>query len=168
MTPKELQGHKHSPKRLTKVPQFSKFTRNKLPKPFKHIGGPRFQSTGLVDVSDTHAVIFYWRNGEILTDTAFYGHLMCRLGNNSLNPLFEFHWHPSHKGFHCKIPCRTEFNYTDRLLPGAPEFSIKTKRLDPRNENDRITLIYTFCRACGIALGEGSDSPQSPLDTLWE
>lgn len=105
-------------------------------------------------VSDTHVAVFIWRDGEILTDRAFFGHLLCKLHTGALYPLFEFHWHPSHKGLHAKLP------YTGRQLPGAPELALKTDgKLDPRSEGDRFRLIAAFCDACGIVLGDE--------DLLW-
>jgi len=163
MTPEELKKHKSLRKQLKKIPEFSAQRRNKLPKPFNKLGGSRIQSTGMVDVSDTHAVFMYWIDGEILTDRSFYGHLFSKLMNGSLYPLFEFHWHPRHKGFHCKIPCNTEYDYTDRTLPGAHELKLKTKQLDPKNIQDRHELIYRFCNACGVLLPDND-----PLSkTLW-
>src|SRR4051812_2409389 len=110
MTPRDLKAHKDARKRLTAVPIFKPQKRNKLPRPFKSIGGPRIQSTGMIDVSDDHVVLMYWRDGQILTDRSFYGHLYCRLQNGNISPVFEFHWHPSHKGIHCKVPCKTQQN----------------------------------------------------------
>lgn len=163
MTPKELIAHKTAPKQLNAIPVFRPQKRNKLPKPLKGLGGPRIQSTGMIDVSENHVAIMYWRDGEIFTDRSFYGHLFCRLSNGSLSPIFEFHWHPSHKGIHCKTPCRTTNNYTDRMLPGAPELKLKTKpSLDPKNYDDRLNLIIDFCRACGISLPV-SDPMTKPL-----
>ena len=163
MTPEELKKHKLLRKQLKRTPEFGPLKRNKLPKPFNKLGGPRIQSTGMLDVSDNHVVFMYWRDGSIFTDRSFYGYLFCRLSNGSLNPLFEFHWHPSHKGFHCKTPCQTTNNYTDRTLPGAHELKLKTKQLDPKDNQDRNELIITFCNACGVSLPDND-----PLSkTLW-
>lgn len=163
MTPKELIAHKTAPKCLDDIPVFKSQKRNKLPKPLKGVGGPRIESTGMINVSDDHVAIMYWRDGPIFTDRSFYGHLFCRLSNGSLSPIFEFHWHPSHKGIHCKTPCRTANNYTDRMLPGAPELALKTKRdLDPQVPADRLKLVIDFCRACGISLPD-NDSKSQPL-----
>lgn len=163
MTPRNLLAHKTAHKQLTEIPGFKPQKRNKLPKPFKQLGGPRIQSTGMLDVSDDHVAFMYWRDGPILTDRSFYGHLFCRLSNGGLGPVFEFHWHPSHKGFHCKTPCRTEINYTDRMLPGASELALKTEpSTDPAKEPDRLKLIVAFCRACGISL-PANDTSTIPL-----
>ncbi len=164
MTPRELLAHKAAPKRLKEIPTFRSQKRNKLPRPFKGLGGPRIFSTGMLEVSDDHMILMFWRTGETLTDTAFFGHLMCRLSTGSLSPIFEFHWHPNHKGFHCKTPCNTEGNYTDRQLPGAPELNIKTPSiLDPRNDTDRLQLVLIFCKACGISLPDSDSDSQR----LW-
>lgn len=164
MKPHDLKAHKNAFKQLAAIPKFSPQKRNKLPKPFKGLGGPRIESTGLIDVSNTHVAIMYWRDGPILTDRAFYGHLMCRLSNGDLSPLLEFHWHPSHKGLHCKTPCNTAVDYTNRQLPGAPELSIKTNGLlDPKDAFDRLKLVIAFCKSCGITLPDTDEKTMS----LW-
>lgn len=166
MSPLELQEHKKSHKQLPAIPVFKPLTRrqNKLPKPFRTLGGPRIFATGLIEVSDTHVVFLYWRSGEMLSDRAFYGYLLCKNHVADLSPLFEFHWHPSHKGLHCKVPCNTTLNYTGRLLPMAPELNIKTPpKLDPQVEADRLQLVTIFCDACGVKLPD-----QDPLSgQLW-
>ena len=165
MKPSELKAHKLASKQLKEIPVFKPQKRNKLPRPFKTLGGVRIESTGMLDVSDTHVAFMYCRNGQIFTDRAFYAFLFCRLANGSISPVFEFHWHPSHKGFHCKTPCKTEEVYTDRTLRNAPELSIKTQHgLDPKNSDDRLKLVIKFCNSCGISL------PDENLDTqrLWQ
>jgi len=161
MKKQDLRAHKVAIKTLSGVPVFKAQARNKLPRPFKSLGGPRIESTGMLHVSPDHMAIMYWRNGPILTDRSFFGHLLCVLENGDLSPIFEFHWHPSHKGFHCKTPCRTDLDYTNRSLPGAPELSLKTSpTLDPKNNFDRLKLVIAFCKACGISL------PSTDLITL--
>ena len=153
MLKRELRAHKDAPKQLAAVPVFKAQARNKLPRPFKGLGGPRIQSTGLLKVSSDHTAFMYWRDGPIFTDRGFFGYLFCVLANGDLSPIFEFHWHPSHKGFHCKTPCNTTSNFTNRCLPGAPEFSLTTNdKLDPQNEDDRLKLVIAFCEGCGIFL----------------
>ena len=160
MTPRDLANHKAAAKRLKETPAFKPLKRGKLPKPFHRLGGARLFATDLIEVSSTHVAVFIWRDGEILTDRAFFGYLFCRLPADALYPLFEFHWHPSHKGLHAKLPCRTESDYTNRQLPGAPELALTTYgKLDPRVEVDRLRLISAFCDACGITLGDA--------DSLW-
>lgn len=163
MNPRDLRAHKAAPKCLKEIPTFKPQKRNKLPKPFKGLGGPRIQSTGLLDVSSDHVVLMYWRDGPIFTDRSFYGHLLCRLANRNLSPIFEFHWHPSHKGAHCKMPCRTDSDYTNRMLPGAPELALKSQRnLDPKIHEDRLKLVIEFCESCGISLPD-LDANTKPL-----
>lgn len=155
MTPKELADHKAVPKRLAGLPQFKSIKRGKLPKPLHKLGGPRLQATDLIAVSGSHSVVFIWRDGELLTDSAFFAYLFCTLGDGSLYPLFEMHFHPSHKGLHAKLPCKTELDFTSRLLPGAPELALSGRDdLDPRSDGDRSSLIDRFCAACGIAMGK--------------
>lgn len=154
MNPKELANHKTASKRLDSAVVFKALKRGKLPKPLHKLGGARIQSTDLLKVSDTHQVVFIWRDGELLTDSAFFGYLFCVLDTNELSPLLEMHFHPSHKGLHVKLPCKTQFDYTSRMLPGAPELALTTRHgIDPRQENDRFVLIDRFCKCCGIAMG---------------
>lgn len=161
MTPQELKAHKLALKQLNEIPVFKPQKRNKLPKPFKNLGGPRIESTGMLDVSAEHVAFMFWKDGQILTDRSFFGY---RLANDDLSPLFEFHWHPSHKGFHCKTPCKTISNFTNRALPGAPELALKTEpTLDPKNCQDRLQLIIAFCSWCGISLPDKNGDSKS----LW-
>lgn len=155
MSPKDLATHKAVPKRLASLPDFKIMKRGKLPKPLHKMGSPRLQATDLLAVSDTHKVFFAWRDGEIRTDSAFYAYLFCVLQNGDLSPLFILHLHPSHKDVHAKLPCKTENDYTNRELPGAPELKLSTDRdnLDPRLADDRLHLVECFCKACGITMG---------------
>lgn len=153
MTPQDLRAHKQAAKTLAKIPSFKEIKRGALPPPLNRIKSKRIQATEMLDVGGNYVAVFFWRNGLILSDRAFYGHLFLKIATERLYPVFEFHWHPSHKGFHCKVPCRTEQDYTDRMLPSAPELAIKTKpTLDPSIEADRNALIEVFCNAAGIAL----------------
>lgn len=168
MTPRELLAHKNAAKQLPEVPKFKPQRRNKLPRPFHKLGGPRIQSTGMLEVSADHVAMMFWQDGQILTDRSFYAYLFCKLANGSLSPILEFHWHPSHKGFHCKTPCMTESNYTDRMLPGAPELALKTQPgTDPANPLDLTKLVFIFCEICGISLPktESEDIPKTM--PLW-
>lgn len=161
MTPQELAAHKTAPKRLEDVPSFHKAKSGpKLPKPFDKMRGPRMHASGELTVSDTHRVYFFWRDGDLLTDRAFFGWLMVVLENGKLYPLFEFHYHPSHKGSHAKLPCKTQLDYTQRQLPQAPELQLETNgQPDPQTEEGRLVLIAQFCKACGIHIG--------PKGGLW-
>ena len=154
MTPAELSQHKASPKRLAGDLLFKQMKRGKWPMPFHKMGGARVRATEVIAVSDTHRVLFVWRDGELKTDSAFFAWLLCEMADDVLYPLFELHCHPSHKGLHAKLPCNTEVNYAGRQLPGAPELSLSAiDGLDPRNATDREQMIARFCRACGITLG---------------
>ena len=158
MNKKELSDHKAFPKRLSEKPAFKAMKKGKLPKPFKTMGGPRLHSTELISVSDSHIIIFIWRDGQTLTDTAFLAWMFCRLHNDNLYPIFEMHYHPSHKGLHCKLPCKTDLDYTNRQLPQAPELYLHVQSgLDPRVELDREKLILKFCTSCGISVGNANE-----------
>ena len=155
MTPKELATHKAAVKRLVGLPSFKSIKRGKLPKPLHKLGGPRLQATELLEVSDSHRAVFFLRDGELRTDCAFLAYLFCVLSDGGLYPLFEMHFHPSHKGVHAKLPCNTELNFASRLLPGAPELALSGgNTLDPRVDEDRRFLIGRFCDACGVAMGK--------------
>jgi len=160
MTPRELREHKKTPKTLQDTPVFQPLKRGKLPKPFHTFGGPRVFATPLMDVSFDHSILIMYRDGALLADSAFYAYFMVKTGKGYY-PLLHFHWHPSHKGFHCKIPCSAKIDYDNRLLPGAPELALKTRpHLDPRNSDDRLRLAHAFCEICGITFGDRA--------ALWE
>lgn len=162
MNAKDLKAHKEAPKRLLTIPTFKPQKRNKLPRPFKGLGGPRIHATGMIDVSDDHVAFMYWRDGPTFTDRSFYSYLFCRLPGGNLSPLFEFHWHPSHKGYHCKTPCRTVNDYTNRTLPGARELALATNhRADPAKDADRLALVLNFCQLCGISLPDSDVRSES-------
>jgi hypothetical protein len=130
------------------------------------MGGPRVESTGLLKISDSHFIHFLSRSGNTFTDRAFFAHLFVQLGDGSLSTLFEFHWHPSHKGFHCKTACNAPQSYTDRLLVQALELNMKTDHeLDPARSDDRVKLMNIVCRACGIDL---DSDPEKLQGTLWK
>jgi len=153
MIKRDLRAHKATPKRLTDVPTFKPQARNKLPKPFKKLGGERIRSTGMLEVSDDHVAFMFWRDGALLTDRSFYGYLFARLAEGRLGPVFEFHWHPSHKPIHCKVPCKTTSDFTDRTLRQAPELELRTSScLDPKNPEELAQLVVQFCNSCGIDL----------------
>ena len=117
-------------------------------------------------MENDYTAIFFWRDGPLLTDRAFYGHLFQRRPDDRLSPVFEFHWHPSHKNAHCKVPCNTDADYTNRMLAGAPELAMNARpSLDPGNETDRHQLVEVFCIACGIELPT-HDQDSLPLFTL--
>ena len=103
MDARELRSQKRQAKRLTAQPAFKSLKRNKLPKPFKTMGGSRLFATDLIDVSASHQLIFVWRDGPLLTDRSFYGWLLKKLCGGALYPLLEMHWHPSHKGLHLNV-----------------------------------------------------------------
>lgn len=164
MSPKDLAKHKASAKKLVGMPVFKRLKRGKLPKPLHKMGMPRLMSTDLLSVSSTHQVVFMWRDGETRQDSAFLAWMFCVLENQSLYPLFELHLHPSHKGVHCKLPCKTTNDYTNRQLPNAPELALMTAEgLDPRVEAHRQQLILQFCEACGITLESEEDPWTLPL-----
>jgi hypothetical protein len=153
MEPKELAAHKQVSKKLRTTPTFRPMTKGKWPRPFNRMARPRVQATELIRVSDDHSVLFIWRDGEALEDRSFYGHLLCSVSQGDLYPLLEFHYHPCHKGVHCKVPCQTALDYRNRLLPGAPELNLKTSRVfDPGLAEDRAALIVLFCSTAGISI----------------
>jgi len=168
MSPQELKSHKEHTKRLASLPVFTPLAKKKngLPKPLDMLGRRKeVFGSGLMKVSDTHIAFFLYRDGEILTDRAFYGYLFCELKNASLYTLYEFHWHPSHKGIHCKLPCNTDNNYAGRLLVQAPELQIQSSSsLDPANEQDRLELVRMFCEKCGVSVDFPAETKATSTD----
>ena len=114
-----LGGHKDAPKHLEEMPVFRAAKKGRLQAPYDRFKSKRLQMTDLIPVAEAYRVIFLWRTGDLLTDTAFYAHLLLSKPDDQLHPLLEFHWHPSHKGFHCVTPCGSSVDYSGRLLSGA-------------------------------------------------
>ena len=153
LEPNDLAAHREMRKTLSGALPFKPMNKTRWPKPFNRMARPRVHATELTRVSDDHSVLFMWRDGDELEDRSFYGHLVCVLPRGDLYPLLEFHYHPSHKGLHCKMPCQTASDYRNRLLPGAPELNLKTsRRFDPRMSEDRAALIVLFCETAGISI----------------
>lgn len=162
MTPNDLRAHKRAVKELTQIPSFTPVKKNALPPPFSRYKSKRLHSTGFLDLGANYCAIFFWRDGQVLTDRAFFGHLFLRTAGGRLYPVFEFHWHPSHKPIHCKLPCSTDQDYTDRTLPGAPELALTTSStLDPSDHDDRTRLIEAFCKASGVQMRMPPQDPNS-------
>jgi len=159
MTPKELRIHKLAEKRLLTIPEFRGVKQfSKLPKPFDRMKGRRWHTSGQISVGDSYRVFMIWRDGEELTDSSFRPWLTHVTSTESLYPLLEFHYHPSHKGVHVKAPCKTLLDYTDRQLPQAPELQLKTTlNMDPRTNEGRSMLVHLFCKSCGIRMNDHGD-----------
>mgnify|MGYP000007501454 FL=1 len=159
MTPKELLIHKQADKKILTMPEFRNVKKSsKLPKPFDRMKGRRWHTSGQIDVGTNYRVFMFWRDGEELTDSAFMAWLTHLTPSESLYPLCEFHYHPSHKGIHVKLPCKTMLDYTDRQLPQAPELQLETlSNPDPRTAKGRAILVQQFCNACGIRMNDDGD-----------
>jgi len=150
-----LKGAKTMEKRLVEY-AFKPARSRHLPKPFNRLG-PRTYLSELIDLGNDYRAVFIWRDGEILSRTAFYGHLL-RETERGLLPLAILHFHPSHKGIHGLFNCEIERDYTGRYLPGGREFDLKDGAgLDPRKERDRHRLVGIFCDRFGVILGPGGD-----------
>ena len=78
-------------------------------------------------------------------------------GKLGLFPLAALHYHPSHKPVHLLTPCRDDRNFTNRQLPGVPEFVVSGESFDPRQISDRQRLVALFCHRCGVTLGASGD-----------
>lgn len=154
MDEKILKKHKKHPKCLAVKPAFKSLKRGRLPKPLHKMGGGRLWATDMLPLADAYQACFIWRDGGILSDTAFFGWLF-ETRPLGLYPLAVLHYHPSHKPVHLLTPCRDERDFTNRQLPGVVEFFISKSSLDPRNETDRLRLFEMFCSRCGIKFGDG-------------
>lgn len=163
MEPRALRDHKAAQKTMESIPEFRPLSKknNQLPRPLDGLGRRKNAfATELISLSSSYRALFLYRDGEILTDKAFYGYLFACQEGGVLYPLYELHWHPSHKGLHCNLPCNTVLNYSGRLLVQAPELSLKMSRpYDPAQQGDREILIREFCRLCGVTL-----RPPPPID----
>lgn len=150
-----LKDAKAAPKRLVDY-AFKPARSRQLPKPFNRLG-PRAYLSDLIDLGKDYRAVFIWRDGETLSRTAFYGHLL-RQTERGLLPLAILHYHPSHKGVHGLFNCEVERDYTGRHLPGGREFVLKGGAgFDPRIEGDRHRLIGIFCERFGVILGPDGD-----------
>lgn len=153
MDARTLRHHKQQPKRLAEQLDFKPAKRGKLPRPLNQVGGARLFATAMLSVAERYQICFLWRDGAILSDTAFYGWLF-EVRAQGLSPLASLHYHPSHKPVHLLTPCGIERDFTNRQLPGAHEFNLSSGRLDPRLPDHRAQLVVLFCERCGVALGE--------------
>lgn len=150
-----LKGAKAATKRLVDY-GFKPARSRRLPKPFDRLG-PRVNLSELINLGGDFRAVFIWRDGEALSRTAFYGHLM-RETERGLLPLAILHYHPSHKGVHGLFNCEVDRDYVGRHLPGGREFELKGETgLDPRIEGDRYRLIGIFCKRFGVILGPDGD-----------
>ncbi|WP_147431176.1 hypothetical protein [Thiocapsa rosea] len=156
MDRKELLRHKREPKVLRGV-KFKPLKKNTLPKPFDKMGGARMTHSGLIEVADDSKVLFLARAGETLERRAFFAYWL-RHTTAGLLPLVILHYHPSHKGVHAQANCRSDRDYTERQLPGAPELALRTPAgIDPADQNGRFHLIHIFCERCGIQIAPNDD-----------
>jgi hypothetical protein len=166
MEKSELAEHKRYPKKINDVPAFKPIKSQKLPPPLHKIKSSRVFSTSMLAVSDKHLAVLYWKDGDLLSDTSFYGYLFLKCAGSDIYPLLEYHWHPSHKGHHVKTPCRSPLNYTNRGLPMAIELNVSADvSLDPRTADGRSRLLFEFCSACGITLAKKDQSDDQA--SLW-
>lgn len=165
MLPRELKQHKLINKQLNCSDiEFLPLKKGSLPGQFKRLGRPNAYSSGFVPVSDGYKVLFVWRDGELMTDSSFYGYLVHHPSPRDRQILLELHWHPSHKGIHCVTPCNTELNLNNRMLVAQPDINLNGNlRWDPRVDKDRKELIQLFCDVCGITAINATSSVQFEL-----
>lgn len=153
MNKTEIALHIKSTKSLIGVPSFKPLKKKTLKGGLSRMGGSRLSSSGYIEVSSEYLVVFIIKDGEVLTDTSFFAYLF-QLKGTDLYPIIEYHWHPSHKLQHIKIPCGVNIDYTNRLLPGAKELDCSRGigMPDPRTNAGIMQLIESFCRVAGIAI----------------
>ncbi|MBI5331642.1 MAG: hypothetical protein HZB71_13655 [Betaproteobacteria bacterium] len=149
---RKLKQTKSAEKRLVEI-SFKPARSRRLPKPFDRLGARAYLSD-MIELGGEFRAVFVWRDGETVSRSSFYGHLL-QSTDAGLLPLAILHYHPSHKGLHAVLNCEIERNYVGRQLPGAPEFSLKgADGLDPRSEADRKRLVCLFCERFGVMLGQ--------------
>lgn len=165
----ELRDHKKAPKSLAGKITWSPLKKGVLPNQYKTLGRrPRVSCSGIREVSSRHGVLFLWKDGDILTDSAFYGYFIEILPADKMRTILEFHWHPDHKGYHCVVPCNSDSDFTDRMLRNCHELNLKQSTiLDPRDDKDRHVLINQFCEIVGIQLQSDHPSSQNRLWGSW-
>ncbi len=67
--------------------------------------------------------------------------------------LAEWHYHSSHKGIHCKVPCGTDRDYTSRMLAQAPELSVYSQTMpDVRTLAGIDQLVSIVCERLSIRM----------------
>lgn len=149
MQRRELRNIKRSPKAIGAF-AFKKLKKGDLPEPWKKMGGGRYRTTGLLQADDDSIVVFITRDGETRDRKRFMGFLSRRVATG-LEPVFILHYHPSHKAVHALVNCESSYNYVNRQLPGAKEFSLKAPAdLDP--VDDSLQLVAVFCSRFGIRI----------------
>ena len=161
MNPRQLAEFKNMKKTMEPNPSFHQGTHSKsYPKPLN-----RFKSSSMVSdliyVADKQVVLFAYKQSELLIDCKFYAY-WGTLIDGKFTPIMIVHYHPSHKGMHAKVPCKTDRDYTSRELPGAPELQIhKDKLPDMRTERGINELITLFCKSAGIMIQNASNNQLS-------
>lgn len=151
MQREELLDIKRLPKAIGSF-TFKKMKKGDLPEPWKKVGGARFKTTGLLTAhSDPELyVAFITRDGESRDRKLFMGFLLRRVPAG-YEPLYILQYHPSHKLVHAQLNCESSYNYVNRQLPGAKEFSLNSP-LDLDPVDDSLQLVGLFCDRFGIQI----------------
>lgn len=144
---------------LQEYPKFYAGTHSRTyPKPLNRFRGTCYVSE-LLSVAEHQVVLFVYKRAAIAEDCKFYAYWGFRLTTGEYEPLLEWHYHPSHKGIHCKVPCETTLVYTSRQLVNAPELSVCFgKQPDIRTEWGVQEMIGLFCKKLNIRLPEISQT----------
>ena len=144
---------------LQEKPKFYVGTHSRTyPKPLNLFRGTCCVSK-LLPVAEHQVVLFAYKRAAIEEDCKFYAYWGFLLTTGEYEPLMEWHYHPSHKGIHCKVPCETTLSYTSRQLVNAPELSVCLgKRPDIRTDWGVQEMIGLFCGKLNIRLPETSQT----------
>ena len=164
MEPQELSRLKKSQKIIRSAPIFQKGKCSKhYPKPLNAFSNT-FLVSELIPVANDQFVVFAYRRNNEIEDCKFYGYWGTMHSENLFSPIMELHYHPSHKGIHIRVPCRTNKDYTGRSLVQAPELNIVPNQApDIRTDQGIRQLICIFCKTAGIELLDTCDPDQPDL-----
>ena len=116
----------------------------------------------LLSVAPNQVVLFAYKRAALLEDCKFWAYWGFLLATGEFQPMAEWHYHPSHKGIHCKVPCGTDKDYTSRMLAQAPELSVCPQKMpDVRTSAGIDQLIGIVCEKLSIHM------PQEKCEDLF-
>ncbi len=154
MSRSQLTQVKRTEKHLLNV-EFKPIRKNNLPRPLHRVGGPRLQSSKMLNIGDNYRACFIWKTAQEWEGRSLYGWLFEETAKGLL-PLARMDYHPSHKPLHLVLNCESGIYLVNRNLVGCKEYIIMPdSRFDPDSSYDRDRFINIFCAKLNIRLGEG-------------